>query len=142
MKHRFPKQKVLRVARPVVEFEKLIAAVRHEGGKVGWLELSSAPPTPAPESLEAAASRGVLRAVAVGGGRGVVVKPIRGEPVPRDLLREHFSGCMLVLVTGEIDAPRLEPSGEDWTVDTGMEPAKRWTTGRLVAELRKPRPWR
>ncbi len=105
------------------------------------MELST-PPAPVPESLEAAASRGVLRAVAIGGGRAVAVKPIRGEPVLRDVLREHFSGCLLVLVTGEIDAPLLAPSGEDWTLGPEVAAAKRWTTAKIVAELRKPRPWR
>ena len=127
---------LLRVERPVVEFEGLIAAVRHEGGRVGWLELARAAPE-AFEPLVAAADLGVLRAVAVGGGRSVSVKAMRGAPVLRDLLREHFRGCCLVLVAGEVEAPVLEPRGEGWAVDG----AARWTTKRLVAALRKPRPW-
>ena len=140
-------QHLLRVARPVVEFEGLIAAARHQGERVGWLELppaspASAPaPGPLPASLAAAAGCGVLRAVAVAGGRSVAVKPMRGEPVLRDVLREHFRGCRLVLVTGEVDAPWLEPSGEAWTLRSGDRPAARWTTERLIAALRKPRPW-
>ena len=132
---------LLRVARPVVEFEDLIAAVRHEGGRVGWLELGSTAPAPVPASLSAAADRGVLRAVAVGGGSTVAVKPMRGEPVLRDVLREHFRGCQLVLVTGEIDAPLLEPRDGSWVLRLAGEPAARWTTERLVAALARPRPW-
>ena len=135
-------QHLLRVARPVVEFEALIAAVRHQGRRVGWLELSrQAAPAPLPESLAAAADRGVLRAVAVGGGRAIAVKPMRGDPVLRDVLREHFRGCQLVLVKGEIDAPLLEPRGEGWVLRIAGGPAPRWTTERLVAALAGPRPW-
>ena len=135
------KQKLLRVALPVVEFDGLIAAVRQEGGRVGWLELREEHPEPLPESLEVAAGRGVLRAVAVGGGRSLAVKPMRGEPVLRDVLREHFRGCLLVLVSGEVDAPLLAPSGDAWNLETGGAAATRWTTAELIAELRKPRPW-
>ncbi len=134
-------QHLLRVTRPVVEFEDLIAAVRHRGGRVGWLELGQAAPAPVPASLAAAADRGVLRAVAVGGGSTVAVKPMRGEPVLRDVLREHFRGCQLVLVAGEIDALLLEPRDEAWTLRAAGEPALRWTTERLAAALAKPRPW-
>jgi hypothetical protein len=132
---------LLRVVRPVVKFEELIAAVRHGGGRVGWLELSELPPAPVPEALEAAAERGVLRAVAVGGGRSVAVKPMRGPAVLRDLLREHFRGCALVLARGEVEAPLLEPEGEGWTVAPEGRAATRWTTEELAAALRKPHPW-
>ena len=135
-------QHLLRVTRPVVEFEDLIAAVRHQGGRVGWLELAGrAAPAPVPGSLAAAADRGVLRAVAVGGGTAVAVKPLRGEPVLRDVLGEHFRGCQLVLVTGEIDAPLLEPRDEAWELSRPGGTGERWTTERLVAALARPRPW-
>lgn len=132
---------LLRVERPVVEFEELIAAVRRQGGRVGWLELESASspsPEPVPSSLAAAAERGMLRAVAVGGHRSVAVKPMRGEPVLRDLLREHFRGCWLVLVRGDVEASLLTPRGNEWTIAGG---SRRWTTAEVVAGLRKPRPW-
>ena len=141
------KQHLLRVARPVVEFDALIAAARQQHQRVGWLELPSASrstarvPGPLPVSLEDAASRGVLRAVAIDGGLSVVVKPMRGAPVLHDVLREHFRGCGLVLVTGEVDAPRLEPAGDAWIVREDERPEVRWTTDRLIAALRKPRPW-
>jgi len=134
------KRHLLRVTRPVVEFEDVIAAVRHHGGRVGWLELGEAAAAPLPASLEGAAGIGVLRAVAVGGGRAVAVKPMRGPAVLRDVLREHFRGCVLVLVHGEVDAPRLESRDGDWVVswETGDQ---RLTSDELAAALRKPRPW-
>ncbi len=151
------KQHLLRVERPVVEFESLIAALRHQGGRTGWLELPAEAAEPLPEWLSAAANAGVLRAVAAGGGRSVAVKPLHGEPVLRDLLREHFRGCCVVLVTGEIDAPLLEPIGkrraggapterragseptEHWMVRAEDGSKTRWTTERLTAALGKHR---
>ncbi len=133
------KQHLLRVERPVVEFENLIAALRHQGDRAGWLELPAEAAGPVPGSLAAAAGAGVLRAVAAGGGRGVVVKPLRGAPVLRDLLREHFRGCRLVLVAGAIDAPTLEPDGDGWLVRSEEGPVRRWTTEKLTAALRKHR---
>ncbi len=130
---------LLRVEHPVDELAPLIAAVREAGGRVGWLELTA--PEVLPESLEAAASRGVLRAVAVGGGRSVAVKPLRGEAVLRDLVREHFRGCDLVLVSGAVDAPLLEPGDGDWLVTVPGQGPTRRTTPELLAALRKPRPW-
>ncbi|MEM7583781.1 MAG: hypothetical protein AAF560_10410 [Acidobacteriota bacterium] len=138
-------QHLLRVRGPVVKFERLIAALRQERAKVGWLELGDSALSEAPrvdrESLEAAAGFGVLRAVAIGGGRTVAIKPMRGAPVLRDVLREHYRGCCLVLVEGEVDAPELEPDGETWLITVGDRAAKRWTTEKLIAALRRPSPW-
>ncbi len=134
------RQHLLRVERPAAEYAELIAAVRAEGLRVGWLELPPAAPEPLPAALAAAAELGVLRAVAVGGGRSVAVKPMRGEPVRRDLLREHFRGCTLVLVRGAVEAPILEPRDGGFTV-TGAEGECHLTSDQLAAALRKPRPW-
>lgn len=149
------KPKLLRVEAPVVQFGPLIAAVRQNGGRVGWLDVApnAAPeaPGPVPKDLEVAAEQGVLRAVAVGGGRSVVLKPMRGEPVLRDLLREHFRGCVLVLVRGELpnqerDVAELVPAGQDtatdhWTITRPDHPPRRFTLEELVKALRRPRPW-
>ena len=102
------------------------------------------PPAPVPERLEAAAGLGALRAVAVGGGRSVAVKPLRGAPVLRDLLREHFRGCAAVLVAGggaPADAPALAADGESWTVRSPGAAALRLGAEELVRRLRRPRPW-
>lgn len=134
------RQHLLRVERPAAECAALIAAVRNEGLRVGWLELSQTVAEPLPAGLAEAAELGVLRAVAVGAGRSVAVKPMRGQPVLRDLLREHFRGCTLVLIRGAVDSPFLEPWGHDWRVTAGGE-AREYTTVELIATLRKTRPW-
>ncbi|MGH9360877.1 MAG: hypothetical protein ACRD2T_03105, partial [Thermoanaerobaculia bacterium] len=83
-----------------------------------------------------------LRAVAVGEGRAVAVKPIAGPPVLGDLLREHFLGCCLVLVRGDVAAPALAPDGDAWSLTPpSPAPPRRLTTAELVAALRQPRPW-
>jgi hypothetical protein len=133
----------------------LIAAAREAGLRIGWLDLEGAPPV-AP--LDAAAEAGALRAVAVGSGRTVAVKRAPGPPVLRDLLREHFLGCALVVIRsgagdpeteagprlapGElVDVPLLEPTRQEspggWRVGSTLE----LTTAELVARLRRPRPW-
>ncbi|HEX5757872.1 MAG TPA: hypothetical protein VF121_01625 [Thermoanaerobaculia bacterium] len=129
---------LLRVEEGPERFAALVAAARAEGIRVGWLELAAAP---APESLEAAAALGCLRAVAVWEGRAVAVKPMGGPPVLRDLLREHFLGCRLVFVRGEVDAPALAADGEAWRVAPASSPVRTLTTPELVAALRKPHPW-
>jgi len=137
-------QHLLQVDSGAEVFADLFAAIREAGGRVGWLEL--APPSPVPSALEAAAAGGVLRAVAVGGGRSVAVKPLRGEPVLRDLLREHFPGCLLVLVRREPGhdqaLPRLEPDGPAWLLQAGDGAPRRLTTAEVVAALRRPHPWK
>jgi hypothetical protein len=131
-------------------FAPLFAAAREIGLRIGWLDL--APPAPIalpPVDLETAAAAGALRAVAAGGGRSVAVKPLRGEPVLQDLLREHFRGAVLVLVRGiGIDGiggigavPRLEIEGESWKVVPPGEAARTYSVSDLVAALRRPRPW-
>jgi hypothetical protein len=135
-------------------FAALFASARELGLRLGWLDLlAAAPPSPLPPDLEAAAGEGALRAVAVGGGRSVVVKPLRGEPVLADLLREHFRGCAAVLVRGveggagalgAVEAPRLTLEGESWKVAPPGEAARLYPAAAasdLVAALRRPRPW-
>jgi hypothetical protein len=143
---------LLRVEAGPEGFGSLLQALAAAGLRAGWLELRR--PEPAAASLEAAAALGARRAVAVGGGRSVAVKPLRGEPVLRDLLREHFLGCALVLVVlvslPEAEAPSapleavpaLFAEGEGWRVEPpGGVAAQRHDTAGLVAALRRPRPW-
>ena len=129
---------LLKVSRGAGSFESLITAAKTEGLRVGWL-LHEA--TTAPEPLAEAAAQGVLRAVAVGEGGTITVKPVRGKPVLDDLLREHFLGCQLVLVTGELEVPRLEPDGDAWVVTLSDGSTRQLTTAQLVARLRKPEPF-
>jgi len=120
-------------------FAPLFVAAREIGLRIGWLDLS--PPPSLPADLEAAAGLGALRAVSAGSGRSVAIKPLRGAPVMKDLLREHFRGCALVLVRGAFEAPRLTLEGESWKVAPPGEAARLYSAGDLAAALRKPRPW-
>ena len=131
---------LLRVEDTPQSFAPLIEAARVLGLRVGWLDLGGSP-APVPEPLEAAAGLGVLRAVSVGEGRSVAVKPFRGAPVLKDLLREHFLGCVLVLVRGEVEAPLLASGEDGWTVTPREAASRRYTEEDLAAALRKTRPW-
>jgi hypothetical protein len=140
---------LLRVEEPPERFASLLEAMAAAGLRAGWLELRR--PEPVPASLEAAAALGVRRAVGVGAGRSVALKPLRGEAVLRDLLREHFPGCSLVLVqaAGEpaaaaplAEVPTLIPEGDGWRVAATADAApQHYDTLGLVARLRRPRPW-
>jgi hypothetical protein len=131
---------LLRVEGDPVQFASLIEAARALGLRIGWLDLGGAP-MPVPEALDTAAGLGVLRAVAVGEGRAVAVKPLRGAPVLKDLLREHFQGCALVLVRGEVEAPSLRIEGDAWIVAPPGAASRQYTAEKLAATLRKPDPW-
>ena len=144
------RQFLLRIERPVVEFAELVAALRHESFRVGRLEMAptagGGKPAPVPESLAEAESLGVLRAVSVGGGRSIAVKPMKGEPVLRDVLREHFRGCRVVLVSGPANEardsfPLLERVEAGWKVSLSRGETKKYTTQELIAALRRPDPW-
>jgi hypothetical protein len=98
--------RALRVEGPAAAFAGLVAAAAERGLLIGWLEWC--PQAAAPRAIEDAASGGAARAVAVAPGRTLSLKTRRGEPVLRDLLREHFSGFDLVLVrAGEGDVAGL-----------------------------------
>jgi hypothetical protein len=129
---------LLRVTEAPDRFSALIEAARAEGLRIGWLELEGAT-APVPDILESAAGLGALRAVAVSGGRTVAVKPLRGAPVLRDILREHFRGCALVLVRGEVDAPGLLPEGIAWVLDVRGFEGQPFSTGELLKAFRSPK---
>ena len=132
---------LLRVEQGAAEYAPLFEAARALDLRIGWLELGESDPGPVPPGLEAAAGEGALRAVAVGGGRTVAVKPMKGAPVLRDLLREHFRGCALVLVQGECgDAPSLSRDGETYRVASGVV-VRTFDAAHLAAALHRPRPF-
>lgn len=87
-------------------FAPLFAAARQRGVRIGWLDLADRAASAEPV-LGRAADLGAARAVAAGGGRVVAVKPVAGAPVLRDLVREHFAGCPIVLVRGREGRPAL-----------------------------------
>lgn len=121
------------------EFASLFAAARAAGERIGWLDLTGATAAPVPADLERAAGLGALRAVAVAAGRTVVVKPVAGPAVLRDLLREHFRGCFAVLVRGLEGWPRLRPAGEAFALSTAADRTRDIGAVDLVARLRRPR---
>jgi hypothetical protein len=131
---------LLRVDDPPEAFASLVEAARALGLRIGWLELGGTA-HPVPPVLEVAAGLGVLRAVEVGQGRSVALKPMRGAPVLKDLLREHFRGCALVLVRGDVEAPSLALEDGDWRVQPPGEASRRLTAADLAETLRKPHPW-
>jgi len=159
---------LLRVEEPPERFAVLITAARAAGLRVGWLDLDASPPPPPPH-LAAAVRSGALRAVsaassATGGSQVVAVKTPSGGLVFKDLLREHFLGCRLVLVAvspGAVPAvgsgllppgvPRLRSRGEGWYLEaageagpehaehTGHTGHAELSTAALVARLARPR---
>ena len=128
---------LLRVEDEPGVFASLVAALTEAGLRCGWLDLSEG--APPPEGLEAAAATGMLRAVSAVGDRTVVVKPVRGDFVLRDLLREHFRGCRLVLVRGEVDAPALWPATDGgWRIASPNGDKEHLTSEELIDRLRHP----
>lgn len=134
---------LLRVEDAPAAFAPLIEAARALGLRTGWLDLGADVAAPLPEPLESAAGLGVLRAVSVGEGRAVVVKPLRGQPVLKDLLREHFQGCALVLVRGGegVQAPALAAEDGSYRVTLPGAASLRYAVADLALALRKPHPW-
>lgn len=143
---------VLVVEDDPADFTAIFDAARQEGLRIGWLRWAprstdgSTDETAAgsvPPDLEAAAASGVLRAVAVAPGRTISVKPRRGDAVLRDVLREHFRGCALVLVrtAHPVDgAECLRARGEEFSIGDGVS-APVHSAAALVGRLRRPRPW-
>lgn len=118
-------------------FAPLFAAATELGVRLGWLELAA--PEPGPPSLERAAALGARRAVAAGGGRALSVKPLRGEPVLRDLLREHFLGCAVVLARGASGYPRLSVAADRLRLELAPDRARELDAAAALAELARPR---
>jgi hypothetical protein len=125
------------VTEPPEAFAALFAAARASGERIGWLDL--APPSGIPAELERAAALGAARAVAAGGDRALAVKPLRGAPVLRDLLREHFAGCAIVLVRGTDGHPRLRATGAGFRLESAEGRVRELDADATLAELRRPR---
>jgi len=143
---------VLRTHAGAEEVAGLVAAVRAEGLRVGWLDLTLKLEPAALGPLEQVTRSGAVRAVALGAGRSVAVKPVAGPPVLRDVLREHFVGCALVLIRDVAapgaqsaldvrDLPLLEVAGDGWRVVSGDGGALDLETSELATRLRRPSPW-
>ena len=118
----------------------LFAAARERGRAASAGSISRRRRRAARGSTRAAAL-GALRAVAAGGGRVGRVKPLRGAPVLRDLLREHFLGCAVVLVRG-VDAGFPTPRhrrGELLRLELARARARDLDAAAAIAELLRPR---
>lgn len=145
---------LLRYAGEPEALAPLLDAVRTEGLRVGWLEVPAHEPGPVPPALEVAASAGAFRSVAVGAERSVAVKRRAGPPVLRDLLREHFQGCALVVVRAAeggggqtsrlaadlAEVPELTVVDGAYGVRPPGEAASTLDPAALAARLRRPRP--
>jgi hypothetical protein len=131
---------LLRVAGEAPLYEPLLRAAAAAGLRIGWLELE-APPAP-PEALRAVLDAGSDRAVAVGESWTLTARPRKGPARLRELLRQQFLGCTLVLVHGDGDAPVLQPAGDGaWRVTIPGGAERRLSLDQLVAALREPRPF-
>ncbi len=95
---------------PAEAYVALIEAATAAGVRIGWLVFDAVVDLPLPLASPALAS--VSRAVAVGAGRSIAVKPMRGQAVLRDLLREHFLGADVVLVAGSLEPGSLIRPGQ------------------------------
>ncbi len=129
---------ILRVSRGPDSFSGLFRSLDEEGLRYGWLEYSE---VEAPPSLAAAAAHGALRAVSVGEAGSVVVKPRRGAAVLKDLLREHFRGCALVLLRGSVAAPELIEADQTCRLCFSDGTSRTLSTESFVSALRRVSPW-
>lgn len=144
---------LLRHDGPPAALAPLFEAARRGGLRVGWLDLRAAESPEAgevPPELETALAEGASRAAAVAPGRVVAAKAPSGPPVLRDLLREHFLGCALVVVRPAegappapelAAAPRLEAEEGGFRVAPPDGTPRELTADALAARLRRPRPW-
>ena len=129
---------LLRVEQGPAHFETLVRAGAERGLRIGWLEFGG---SETPQPLAAAVGTGAFRAVAVGEQETLSVKTRSGPAVTRDLLREYFQGCRLVLVSGG-DAPALLRShGTQWEIVSPDGTKKSFGTAELVAALERVDPF-
>lgn len=117
-------------------FAALFAAAKAKGVRVGWLDLAATPEPPA--ALADAANAGAAKAVSSTAGQVLVLKPTKGAAVLRDLLREHFLGCAIVLVRGHAGRPRLEIDADGARLELAPERSRRLPIEELLRELLRP----
>ncbi len=121
-------------------FAPLFEAATAAGVRLGWLAFNA--PIDAPPVLQAPPLLAAFRAVAVGNQLSIALKPMKGKPVLRDLLREHFLGADVVLVAGLDLYPRLTPRPGDgegaWHLAESATAGRAYSTAELLVRLRKP----
>ncbi|MEM8934482.1 MAG: hypothetical protein AAGE94_25030 [Acidobacteriota bacterium] len=138
---------LLRVDAEPASFATLAEALVADGGRLGWLDWSPDREADEPSAttvdpaLVDAASLPTLRAVAVERGRTVMIKPQQGAPVLMDVVREHFRGCRVVLVRGDLpNLPSLEATEDGYRIVTPSFD-RTVDADALAARLRRPRPF-
>ncbi len=127
---------LLAVASPAAEFAPLFAAAPNAGLRIGWLALDASVEPPA--ALQSPPLLKAFRAVAVGDLRSIAMKPMKGKPVLRDLLREYFLGADVVLIAGLDLYPRLAPRDGAWHLAESATAGRVYTLEELFVHLRKP----
>ncbi len=100
--------RIILVEGTLEQYSEMVQKESAAGRRVGWLDMNAA--TALPERFDRAGSIGVFRAVEVGATATLSCKPRKGSVVLKDLLREHFLGCSVVLVRGYDQAPELADS--------------------------------
>lgn len=128
---------LLRVVSSHESFLELFSAGRARKVLIGWLDLESA--SRPPSDLAEAAANGALRAVSITGRDVVSVKRLGGSPVLRDVVREHFTGCRLLLVRGDVEAAVLAPASGGWTVQWQEKGEASFSTAEFFDALRSPK---
>ena len=122
----------------VEDFRSLIDAVRTDGGRVGWLVWR-----PHEQTSGGGPTAGLLRHVEVDAVGSVARKPRLGPAVLRDVLREHFRGCRVVLVAGAGVGDLAEVNGlapSEGGVRVGSDgSAREMSAEDLAARLRSPK---
>lgn len=126
---------LFRVNQPVESFARLIESAAAAGLRVGWLELQEPTlPTEVARQLET----GIAQVVVAGERRTLTARARRGPAVLADLLRQHFLGCDLVLVAGELSLPALDAVADGWRLAALGGEERVLATDQLLAELRRP----
>jgi hypothetical protein len=128
---------LLRVDGEPGDYAELLEALEAERMRVGWLDLQGGQ---VPSPWREVTAAGIFKAVALADNLTIAVKPRRGGFVMKDLLREHFLGCSLVLVRGGDGLPHLEVAEAGWRLVVPGELPRCLDTAGLVATLSGPRP--
>jgi len=126
---------LVRVEAPIESFATLIARARSAGLRVGWLALAepSVPPT-----VAAIVDGGVSQCVVAGERWTITARTRSGLPVTQDLVRQYFLGCQLVLVSGDIELPTLQPDATGWQLVSADGRRRSFDDDQLLALFRRP----
>lgn len=127
--HRF------RVVDSIEVLAPLIAAAGDAGLRVGWLELGE---PEVPRGLAEATQAGLAQTVIAGDRLTMTACTRKGPAVISDLLRQYFLGCDVVLVAGEIEADRLQSSGDGWRITTPSGGEHRASTQGIISSWQRP----